>query len=87
MMNISGRSTVLKQQAVISGSQGNAFRNAFNRQYSKQQAVLVVGIVTGSNRHAWRVHYNLVGAQERTQVHETRSGRVRRQNVVTLGKN
>ena len=42
----------------------------------------MVQVVTGSNRQAWRGHYNLVGTQGRTQLHETRSSRVRRQHIV-----
>ena len=51
------------------------------------QAVQAVKTVVGSNKQAWRGHYNLVGAQGRTQLHENRSGGVKRQNAVTLGKN
>ena len=46
-----------------------------------------VRTIAGSNRQAWRGHYNLVGAQGRTQLHENRRGGVRHQNAVTLGKN
>ena len=41
-----------------------------------------VRTVANRNRQAWRGPYNLVGAQGRTQLHETRSGRVKRQHVV-----
>ena len=40
--------------------------------------------VVDSNRQAWRGHYNLVGAQGRTQLYEIGSGWVKRQHVVNF---
>ena len=41
-----------------------------------------VRTVAGSNRQAWRGHYNLVGAQGRTQLHEIGIDGVKRQHTV-----
>ena len=61
----------------ISGSQDTHSEMRSMDRIVKQQAVKVVRTVTDSTRQKWRGHYNLVGAQGRTQLHETGSNGVR----------